>query len=815
MKIFKKLAILVCLFATIRLGYSATQTINTLPSANATFIATLQTFLGNEIAEYVHLRLPDEVYTGGLGTTDADLTNTISAVTAFPNGFYTYQAATSHTYIASKRTFVFVRDSDSRTVTISAATITYDGYLVFAEMAAASAVPARPEGTLALFYVDTDGTSITAVTNQRFENSEISLVERFSCDLADAVTEIGSAVTTLVIDCTADIPDGETVTTHANTSVYALNGGVIDTNATGAVVFGGPFDGGLTQHFDTSGGGTVTGLKTANPIWFGAVGDGATDDTEAIQRANDSGAGAIMFGPGAYIISGDITLDVDGLEIIGVGNPVIQFDNSTDPYATYGTRVGMFNVRADNIHIHGITLDQNFRNSGRVDGDSARIGGIIIGGQYDGDSSDVNGTNIHDCQIYDYYGDAISAFTISANNTQIKDNLLTSTYIVQSWATAGAGGEQGISLSSGSHQQITGNTILGALDDAIAIHGWSEDVTILDNVITTTGGRILINGGLDVVVSDNNITYIQDGSSAIYISFETAGATLKENDNVLVSGNVINIPTGVVCSNAIYAFGAGDNITIRGNLIKTVDAQSNGIWVNDKQWTGGDSNYYNVNKCLIENNTIIGYTTGIKESYGSTEPTAVVVKNNHIVGATTDINVSTYTEVQYHHDSVNGTYQNHGVILVDDRIYGPSVKIVESDSVTLSDNVTTDIFSVAIPDGNGVGIKFNYLIERANSTTTNFSAFGTIYYTSISDSSGNITVGTPASVGDVQALDGYSSLVITPTMSEDEAGDTVTVQIKQVNNLAHNGKLVYTAEIYKIGNSASKGFINLSAITFP
>lgn len=44
---------------------------------------------------------------------------------------------------------------------------------------------------------------------------------------------------------------------------------------------------------------------------FGAIGDGQTDDTAAIQKAVDSGIGAITFPKGIYHLSNTITVDLD------------------------------------------------------------------------------------------------------------------------------------------------------------------------------------------------------------------------------------------------------------------------------------------------------------------------------------------------------------------------------------------------------------------------------------------------------------------------------------------------------------------------
>jgi len=163
-------------------------TINPVPAADASFLDDLQEFLREEISDRAVYQYSG-VIEGGIGSTSANLTHTISACIAFPNGHYVSQEQISHTYTASRRTCVYIRDDDSRTVTIINATVTYDGHFVFAEMAAGSTQPATPTGLLPLFYVDTDATSITSVTDLRCGTANVAAYG----DLATAVSKIGSS----------------------------------------------------------------------------------------------------------------------------------------------------------------------------------------------------------------------------------------------------------------------------------------------------------------------------------------------------------------------------------------------------------------------------------------------------------------------------------------------------------------------------------------------------------------------------------------------------------------------------------------------
>lgn len=471
----------------------------------------------------------------------------------------------------------------------------------------------------------------------------LSLDEKYGCDMADAVSDIGSVTqTTLLVDCACVIASGTTVTSTDNISLDIKNGGSFDGVAGGGTETlnaEGNVTAGSYEVFKENL--TVDKLKTVNVNWFGALPGDSVDDKASLQRASNAieQYGSYYIPPGLYTVSGEVAFTTSDIEIFGAGDAtIIQFDNSTDPYAIYGTRVGIFNLRGDNIVAHHFKLDQNFRNSGRVDGDTARIGNLFVGGFYASDSTTRTGVVIHDVTAYDYYGDAISAFNVQTDNIKIINNKCISTYEVQGWTTAGSGGEQGINLASGDVQLIEGNTIIAALDDAIAVHGFNDGLVINDNIITTTGGRILINGGRDTVVSGNQITYIQDGAYALFVSFEDA-AVKREPDNTLIVGNIFKINTGVTVSGAIRVFGGGDTVSILDNQFYTEDTQGVAIAIDDRQWTAGDTLYYNVDGCVIKGNTFKNWSFGLTDSATSVDPVDVRASGNTFIDVTTAFNV--------------------------------------------------------------------------------------------------------------------------------------------------------------------------------
>ncbi len=76
---------------------------------------------------------------------------------------------------------------------------------------------------------------------------------------------------------------------------------------------------------------------------FGAIGDGKTDDTEAIQRAVDAKTGDILFPRGVYLLSRPITVDLDRVgftSIHGTGTATLRMTGAGPALKIIGTHQG-------------------------------------------------------------------------------------------------------------------------------------------------------------------------------------------------------------------------------------------------------------------------------------------------------------------------------------------------------------------------------------------------------------------------------------------------------------------------------------------
>lgn len=171
--------------------------------------------------------------------------------------------------------------------------------------------------------------SLTATTLQNLsESSQWSLYRFVSSytSLAAAITAIGATVCTLVVD------EDETMTVDVTfPSTLALMGikGAAITTTGYTLTLNGPVLAGRFPIF--SGTGTVSGLKECFPEWFGATGDGTTNDYAAINRAIVA-CKRVVFDARTYKFGTTITAAAatSGLNLIGDNvNTILDYTAAT------------------------------------------------------------------------------------------------------------------------------------------------------------------------------------------------------------------------------------------------------------------------------------------------------------------------------------------------------------------------------------------------------------------------------------------------------------------------------------------------------
>lgn len=174
------------------------------------------------------------------------------------------------------------------------------------------------------------GDGLTSYDIDQVYSATFDSISNYSNDLATAVSAIGSAKRSLVIDSEITVSGNVTVPTTIN--LMFLREGMITVSAGVTLTINGPLYGGLWQLFDGTGTVTIGGKhnSTVYPQWWGAVADGSNDDTDAINSAlTAAGEGQtstvtpshLHFPAGNYKITSTITIDgTRGLTITGDDN---------------------------------------------------------------------------------------------------------------------------------------------------------------------------------------------------------------------------------------------------------------------------------------------------------------------------------------------------------------------------------------------------------------------------------------------------------------------------------------------------------------
>jgi len=431
----------------------------------------------------------------------------------------------------------------------------------------------------------------------------------------------------------------------------------------------------------------------------GAVGDGAADDTSAIQSAiNAASAGdTVIVPPGTYIVSRvnpgttDYCILIDkGIRFYISKGATIQL---ADGDITNGTdECYMINITSSNVLIDGYgTIDMN--KSGQTDttiGAGISTRNIIesLGGTYDN-------ITIKDIYIYDALGDGIRLK--GANNTT---GVLTNVSIynirmsqaregiLMHWVNGircsnnrlimqnGTGAQDGFETSECDDAIFTGNYVEGAqgsgfdlffagercvcdgnivknCSSGIAVGnntgagGTGKDHLVTNNVISgvtgTFGISVYTTTGADRVIIDGNIIYDTQVQHAIDIVAGSGIQVTRNRIDTATVGNGVFVRTGVdatmVDGNYIANMTGGSAIGIR------IDADNCDVKCNKILTTGSDGIELNGSNNFVQGNNMSG------EQVDDNGTSNVVINNNvsalDITGATTPI----------HHDNlVAGTW---------------------------------------------------------------------------------------------------------------------------------------------------------------
>ncbi|WP_342654390.1 putative Ig domain-containing protein [Pseudomonas sp. F3-2] len=333
---------------------------------------------------------------------------------------------------------------------------------------------------------------------------------------------------------------------------------------------------------------------------FGAVGDGVTDDTAAIQSAIDAaaaaGGGQVYVPTGTYIVSGGEEPS-DGCLMLksnvymngdGMGQSNIKVADGSDTKIT-GIIRSAYGEETHDFGLSNLTLDGNRdHTTGKIDG---WFNGYIPGQEGYDSNVTLDGVEIKDCSGYGFDPHEQTVNMVIKNSVShgngldgfVADFLSDSTFENN---IAYDNDRHGFNVVTSSHDfTLTNNVAYGNGGGGIVVQRGSENIPSPDN-ITITGGEVYGNGAEGVLIklsSEVSLTgvNIHDNSSA--------GIRIYGSNHVDVSDNVLSnnslgapVPEIIIQSyddtqGVSGKYYTGSDNTIQGNTISGSDLSTYGV----------------------------------------------------------------------------------------------------------------------------------------------------------------------------------------------------------------------------------------------
>lgn len=336
----------------------------------------------------------------------------------------------------------------------------------------------------------------------------------------------------------------------------------------------------------------VSSSYVINVKAYGAVGNGVTDDSAAVQAAfNAAIPGSVVLFPAsanAYIINTAINVPISNITVVGYG---AILGNTAD------TQYKKFNVNGPKgfIRFEGLAFSGGYSsmapvvNNGTIAiTNSSQItvnncwfyqtnaAGVIIAG----DSYDVTVTN---CKFFSTYIGVITAVTGGNKpfNINISNNFFRTGLGTTSSANSGA-----VILSntapfgSGAGIVVSGNEIRSYGKYGVYLNTAVHNSIVSDNFISGTGIGVQVEASTGVVVSGNTLRDIVNEGILVQ----------NGSDNVNVSGNVLNTTdsnsNGIKLAVVTRGTVSGNNVESNGDAVVITDCANPTVTGNTLRSTG-------------------------------------------------------------------------------------------------------------------------------------------------------------------------------------------------------------------------------------
>lgn len=365
---------------------------------------------------------------------------------------------------------------------------------------------------------------------------------------------------------------------------------------------------------------------------YGAVGDGVTDDTTAIQAALDAAAAAAAGGmvylpAGTYAITTTLSL-ASNLAFVGAGRGVTTITYTGTTGATSPNLIAFAHGNTSNVYIGHFTL-----NGGGTTGDAlSSNGGIVLyagGTDHTITNITIDDVEVHHVNMYGiwlYKGDRVVVRGCYSHNNLTEGIANNSTNVAISDCYVYDNDYEGIGCYAGSENvQITNCHAVGCTYGFLVAEDTAKEVTVSNcRSSGATYAGFSVNGGSYVTLSNCIAEDTGSGSHPGFYIYPYAVGPVNSYHIDLVNCQAIgNHGTGFLVSNgcsyitmtncrAIGNTGDGFFIDSPYVQLKNVQAFNNG---SDAVNYHGVRMYTNATSCLIDG-VLAGNTSGVVQEVG-------------------------------------------------------------------------------------------------------------------------------------------------------------------------------------------------------
>lgn len=361
---------------------------------------------------------------------------------------------------------------------------------------------------------------------------------------------------------------------------------------------------------------------------YGAVGDGVTDDTAAIQAALDANSGAVYIPPGTYLVS---QINVPSNTYLYGSGPASILKQKTSPQFTYCVNVFQkTKVRLSNFQIDGNGNAQpvgEWNHGVRIADSTYIMVDNLIVHDCNGDAIYMASTTavvlcenitVTDCFVYNFGRHGIVVAEYGAAYIDIVNNQTdVGTYVTTSSAN---GNGIHFELDSVPTERVGFSNVIGNIcrDNGISFGGFFENLNVVGNTVhggpNSGGGAI---NGLIILVNVQNSTISNNALFGDNVTncdgiFIEAAFTGEQIVDIVISGNTINRVAGHGI-NCFGAFGgAPTRLNITGNVISDIGAGQ----LKDGISIATSTAYTYINGNSISNTTNLGIVVQATPSVG-------------------------------------------------------------------------------------------------------------------------------------------------------------------------------------------------------